>query len=109
MFHPWKSAANRTRKGFTAQNVFVACSFDCTIQFALSGWEGLAHDTQVLADATAKGFKVPIGKYYLADAGYGISQEYLTPYRGTRYHLREQVISDQNICILSFYILIVSL
>ena len=36
--------SHRTRKGFTAHNVFIACSFDCTIQFSLAGWEGSAHD-----------------------------------------------------------------
>ena len=30
-----------------------------------------------------------IGKYYLADAGYGIRQGILSPYRGVRYHLNE--------------------
>lgn len=87
------AAANRTRKGFTAQNAFVACSFDCRIQFVLAGWEGSAHDSQVLADACSKGFIVPNGKYYLADGGYAISPQFLTPYRGVRYHLREQVVS----------------
>src|SRR5437588_9762053 len=90
-----QAAAYRTRKGFTAQNVFIACDFNCSIQFVLAGWEGSAHDSQVLADATSKGFQVPAGKYYLADAGYAISPEYLTPYRGIRYHLKEQVIGNQ--------------
>ncbi|KAK5833097.1 hypothetical protein PVK06_016909 [Gossypium arboreum] len=30
-----------------------------------------------------------VGKYYLADAGYGICNGYITPYRGVRYHLKE--------------------
>ena len=29
------------------------------------------------------------GKYYLGDAGYGLSKYVLTPYRGVRYHLVE--------------------
>ena len=87
--------SHRTRKGFTAQNVFIACLFDCTIQFSLAGWEGSAHDNCVLADAIAKGFKVPAGKYYLADGGYGITPQFLTPYRGVRYHLREQIVSKE--------------
>ena len=90
-----EAAASRTRKGFTAQNVLIACNFDCTISYVLAGWEGSAHDSHVLADAADKGFTVPNGKYYLADAGYGISPEYLTPYRGVRYHLREQVLGSQ--------------
>ena len=31
------AAGNRTRKSFTAQNSFVACSFDWRIQFVLAG------------------------------------------------------------------------
>ncbi|CUS08676.1 unnamed protein product, partial [Tuber aestivum] len=85
-----QAAAHWTRKGFTAQNAFVACPFDCTIDYVLAGWEGSAHDARVLADAIGKGFEVPKGKYYLADAGYGISSSFLTPYRGVRYHLKEQ-------------------
>lgn len=78
-----ESTTNHTRKGFTKHNAFVACFFDYKIKFALSGWESLVHDTQVLADTIAKGFKVLFGEYYLTDAGYGISSEYLTTYRGT--------------------------
>jgi len=92
---PSQAAVNRTRKGFTAQNVMVACEFDCTISYVLAGWEGSAHDSRVLADAYTKGFIIPKGKFYLSDAGYGISPECLTPYRGIRYHLKEQVIGDQ--------------
>ena len=54
------------------------------------GWEGAANDNKVLQDARSRGgFVVPGGKYYLADAGYPNSEELLTPYRGTRYHLKE--------------------
>ena len=30
-----------------------------------------------------------LGKYYLADAGFGLKGEFITPYRGVRYHLKE--------------------
>ena len=85
----------QTRKGFTAQNVFIVYSFNCTIQFSLAGWEGSAHDSTILADAIVKGFKVPTGKYYLGAARYGITPQFLTPYRGVRYHLKEQIVSNQ--------------
>ena len=88
--------SHRTRKGFTAHNVFIACSFDCTIQFSLNGWEGSAYESSVLADAIAKGFRVPTGKHHLVDGGYRISPQFLTPYRGVRYHLRERIVSDQT-------------
>ena len=41
--------------------------------YILAGWEGSAHDGAVLAAAFDTGFKVPAGKYYLADAGYALT------------------------------------
>jgi len=73
----------------------VACEFDCTISYVLAGWEGSAYNSWVLADAFTKGFVIPKDKFYQADAGYGISPECLTPYRGIRYHLKEQVVGNQ--------------
>ncbi len=57
--------------------------------YLLAGWEGSAHDGRVLHDALTKGFEIPRGKYYLADAGYALTSYCLTPYRSTRYHIRE--------------------
>jgi hypothetical protein len=58
--------------------------------YILAGWEGSAHDSRVLNDAIAdKGFSIPPGQYYLADAGYSNRDWLLTPYRGVRYHLKE--------------------
>ncbi|PPD90763.1 hypothetical protein GOBAR_DD12308 [Gossypium barbadense] len=53
--------------------------------------EGNAHDSRILSDALSRpgGLRIPEGKYYLADAGYGIRNGYITPYRGVRYHLKE--------------------
>jgi hypothetical protein len=59
--------------------------------YVLAGWEGSAHDGTVLRDAIYnKGFKTPSKKYWLGDAGYSNSNTVLVPYRGTRYHLKEQ-------------------
>jgi hypothetical protein len=55
----------------------------------LAGWEGSAHDGRVFNDARDKGLIIPDGKYYLGDAGYALSTKVLTPYRRTRYHLKE--------------------
>jgi hypothetical protein len=62
---PW-----RNRKGFLLQNVLAACNFNLEFVYILAGWKGSAHDRRVLDDALDKGFDVPIGKYYLADARY---------------------------------------
>ncbi|KAK5846972.1 hypothetical protein PVK06_003273 [Gossypium arboreum] len=81
----------RSRKGGTTQNVFAAITFDLKFSYVLAGWESSAHDSRILSDALSRprGLRIPEGKYYLADAGYGIRNRYITPYRGVRYHLKE--------------------
>jgi hypothetical protein len=83
------------RKGFKAQNVLAVVSFDLSFQYVLAGWEGTAHDGRGLDDALELGFKIPENNY-LADAGYRISPQFLTLYRGVRYHLKEWAQSDQR-------------
>ena len=80
----------RNRKETLSQNVLAVCNFDLQFSYVLPGWEGSSHDARVLNDATQnKGFSIPRGKYYLADAGYSNRDWLLTPYRGVRYHLKE--------------------
>ncbi|WOK93464.1 hypothetical protein Cni_G02162 [Canna indica] len=59
--------------------------------FIMPGWEGSASDSRILRDALNRrnGLKVLIGNYYLVDAGYTNGEEFLAPYRSTRYHLSE--------------------
>ena len=84
------TAAYRNRKGWLSQNVLACCEFDNSLfTYILADWEGSAHDGAVLEAAFDAGFKVPMGKYYLADAGYAFTPWCITPYRGVRYHLRE--------------------
>lgn len=80
----------RNRKGTLTQNVLAACTFELQFCYILAGWEGAAHDARVLSDAIRRGFTPPEGFYYLADAGYACAKGFLTPYRGVRYHLKEQ-------------------
>ena len=83
---PW-----RNRKGELTQNVLAVCGFDMLFHYVLPGWEGSAHDAKVLQDAiNNRGFTIPKGKYYLADAGYFNCDFLLIPYVGVRYHLKEQ-------------------
>jgi hypothetical protein len=87
----------RNRKGALTQNVLAVCTFDLQFCYVLAGWEGSAHDARVLNNATSsQDFEIPTGKYYLGDAGYSNSRTTLTPYRGVRYHLQEQMISTQK-------------
>ncbi|POV97107.1 hypothetical protein PSHT_14764 [Puccinia striiformis] len=82
--------AYRNRKGFIAQNVIAVCNFDLKFLYVLAGWEGSAHDSRVIADAFNKGLSIPEGQFYLADAGYALQKGLITPFRGVRYHLKEQ-------------------
>ncbi|XP_026450957.1 uncharacterized protein LOC113351121 [Papaver somniferum] len=79
------------RKGFISQNVLVACSFDLQFQYVLAGWEGSAADSRILDSALTRCDRliVPEGKFYLADAGFANMPQFITPYRGVRYHLKE--------------------
>jgi hypothetical protein len=82
-------AGFRNRKGVISQNVLIAVNFAMRVVYGLSGSEGCASDAAVLLKARQVGFAVPEGCYFLADAGYGLTRTCLTPYRVTRYHLRE--------------------
>ncbi|KAK5836871.1 hypothetical protein PVK06_012675 [Gossypium arboreum] len=81
----------RSRKGGTTQNVLAAITFDLKFSYVLAGWEGSAHDSRILSDAPSRprGLRILEGKYYLADAGYGIRNGFITPYHGVRYHLKK--------------------
>ncbi|KAJ0437641.1 putative harbinger transposase-derived nuclease domain-containing protein [Helianthus annuus] len=81
------------RKGYATQNIMAACDFNMCFTFAWAGWEGAAHDTRIFNEALRRpeiNFPHPIGdKYYVVDAGYPNTRDYLAPYKGTniRYHL----------------------
>ncbi|XP_024311468.1 protein ALP1-like [Brachypodium distachyon] len=79
------------RKSHASQNVMAAVDFDLRFTYVLAGWEGTAHDALVLRDALERpnGLRVPQGKYYLVDAGYGAKLGFLPPFRDVRYHLNE--------------------
>jgi hypothetical protein len=87
----------RNRKHHLSQNVLAACNFEMQFLYILAGWEGSAHDTTVLRDAQYNhGFTTPSKKYWLGDAGYSNSETVLVPYRGTRYHLKEQRLAKKK-------------
>lgn len=79
----------RCRKGFLAQNVLAACTFDGYFCYVLAGWEGSAADSRIFTCARQTDFPIRDGSYFLADAGYSIVKGLLTPYKGVRYHLKE--------------------
>jgi hypothetical protein len=92
-----EQARYRNRKGTLSQNVLAVCNFDMQFVYVLPGWEGSAYDGRVLLDAQSRhGFCTQKGKYWLGDAGYGNSEYIMSPYRGVRYHLKEQRLADKK-------------
>ncbi|XP_077246099.1 uncharacterized protein LOC143885956 [Tasmannia lanceolata] len=80
------------RKGHPTQNVLAACDFDMKFTFVVAGWEGSASDSRILGDAIVDDFGITrhSGKFYLADAGFPLLNNFITLYHVTRYHLSEQ-------------------
>jgi hypothetical protein len=68
----------------------AACDFNMRFVRIHAGWEGCATDPTVFDHAVTKGFIIPEGYFYLADAGYTSHADMMVPYRGVRYHLCEQ-------------------
>jgi hypothetical protein len=58
----------RNRKKLMSQNVIAVVNFDLTFLYVFAGWEGSAHDGQVIQDALSKGLIRREGKFYLGDA-----------------------------------------
>nr|XP_020165190.1 putative nuclease HARBI1 [Aegilops tauschii subsp. strangulata] len=86
-----QSAAYRGRKHYTSQNVLAAVDFDLGFTYVLAGWEGSAHEANILTDSMSRpdGINIPDGKFYLGDAGYACRPGVLPSFRKTRYHLNE--------------------
>ncbi|KAM3367024.1 hypothetical protein ACQJBY_015976 [Aegilops geniculata] len=86
-----QSAAYRGRKHYTSQNVLAAVDFDLKFTYVLAGWEGSAHDANILTNSMSRpdGINIPDGKFYLGDAGYACRSGILPPFRKTRYHLNK--------------------
>ena len=76
-------SACRNHKGFVSQNCLFCCSFKLQFTYSYTGWEGSATDARVFHAARLSGtLEIPDGKYYLADAGFGMCSQLLTPYPG---------------------------
>ena len=74
----------------------VACDFDNRFAHVCSGWEGSTSDAQVLQDALENNFYVLEGKFYLVDAGYANTRNFIAPCHNVRYHLVEQAKCNQR-------------
>jgi len=81
--------AARNRKGGVSQNCLACVSFSMRFQYFLSGWAGSTADGAMYNYSRLTDLRIPEGRYYLADAGFGICDALLVPFRGVRYHLAE--------------------
>ena len=71
--------------------MLAAVDFDLKFIYVLAGWEGSAHDANILSDSMSRpdGINIPDDKFYLGDAGYACWPGILPPFRKTRYHPNE--------------------
>lgn len=88
--------AARNRKGGMSQNCLACVSFGMRFLYIVSGWDGSVADGTMYSQARFADLRIPAGKYYLADAGFGICDSLLVPYRGVRYHLAEWGRANQR-------------
>jgi hypothetical protein len=82
-------AAACNRKGFTTQNTLAGSSMYTRFLFVISGYDGSTTDGHMYHEAYQTSLRIPEGKYYLADGGFGSCDALMVPYRGVRYHLAE--------------------
>jgi hypothetical protein len=74
----------------------LVCDFDYQFTYVMTGWEGSTLDATVLNSALDDGFSIPRCKYYLVDAGYANTPQFIAPYRGVRCHVREQGAANER-------------
>lgn len=66
-------------KGFTSQNCLAYYLFYLRFQYLLSGWDRSTSDLTLYNDAHLTDLYISWGRYYLADAGFGIYNSLLIP------------------------------
>ena len=71
----------RGRKPFPTQNVMAAVDFDLRSTYVLAGWEGSAHDPNILSDGMSRhdGINNPDGKFYLEMLAMHVGQVFFHP------------------------------
>ena len=71
--------ATRDRKGGVTQNCLANCGFDMIFYYMFSGWKGSASDSTMFYDACVTDLPIPLGQYYLANAGFPSCSSLLIP------------------------------
>jgi DDE superfamily endonuclease len=91
------------RKGYLSQNCLFICDVDFFSIYSLCRWDGSVADAALWNDAHTNDLRIPPGKYFLADAGFGSSDVLLVPYCGVHYHLKEwRQANLRNVPVFSF-------
>lgn len=72
--------AAQNHKGGLSQNCLACVSFAIRFLYFLSGWEGSTANANMYSQSHLVDLHIPEGKYYLADAGFGICDTLLVPY-----------------------------
>jgi hypothetical protein len=86
-----------SRKNNISQNIFAAVTFDGLFCYVLAGAEGSINDSALLRQVLTRSFVIPIGRFWLGDAGFGLQRGILTPYNhNVRYHLQDWGTATQR-------------
>ncbi|QGI77755.1 hypothetical protein CEK25_004484 [Fusarium fujikuroi] len=78
-----------SRKSTISQNIFAAVDFEGRFLYVLAGAEGSINDATLIGYAYNGSFKVPPGRFFLADAGFGSRRGILIPFTRVRYYLQD--------------------
>jgi DDE superfamily endonuclease len=77
-----EQALAQDRKGLVTHNCLAGCDFNHKFTYISSGWEKSVSDSTMFFDSCITDLTIPLGKYYIADAGFSITSALLIPYRG---------------------------
>lgn len=72
-----------------SQNVFAAVRQDFSFSYVIAGAEGSINDASLCAQAFARSFHIPGGRYSVADAGFRYRDDMVLPFPNVRYHLQD--------------------
>lgn len=81
--------AARNKKGTITQNCLACVLFAMKFVYIVSGWEGSAANATMNPNSHFSDVTIPPGKFYLADAEFGICDSLLVPFHGVHYRLTE--------------------
>ena len=77
------------RKSQVLQNIFAAVSFEGLFLYVLARAEGSMNDSSLLRQALTRLFMIPLSRFYLADAGFGVRRGILILFSLERYYLND--------------------